>query len=162
MQVTIDVSQEIDWDRQSNVAQHALHDALAEGLPVIVADAKASFTPGPHSRHTNAPGDGPHNRTGEMSSSIGFDISWLVGRVTCSDWKARMVEYGTKGYHRGEKRQAGGVLKDGQRSRKVKTVTADVPARKARPFLGPAVFNDRPRMIERIKRHMAARLTQST
>ena len=162
--ITVDVT--LDFEPTEAAVYEAIQRAIEDGVPGIVAKARAAFSGTVEGHRRKAPADGkPHNRTGHMRESIGSTIGDHTAVVFCSDYRARFVEFGTKGYVAGARKRGGrgGIAalnsaggKGGKRKPKpnAKQYQFNVPARAARPFIGPAVFGDRAAMIERIKTNL--------
>ena len=71
----------------------------------------------------------------------GGKVSWRFGFLSAEakrkGWYWRFVEFGTRGYEKGEQRRAG-VDKHGRR--RTQKVARRVPPRKAQPYLRPAMI----------------------
>lgn len=85
--------------------------------------------------------------SGGWSSTVGFSEKYFKREWKKAGWRAKFIEYGTKGYTAGEKRASGHG----------KTTKA-VPARPARPFLRPAFLALRDQLLERQRRIVNATL----
>ncbi len=98
--------------------------------------------------------------------AISVDHKRLVGRfglitpeLKKRAWYLSFIEWGTKGYKKGERRIAGRTKPGNPRLRageivsrggtlKLRKVSRDIPARAARPFMKPALDLNRARLLE--------------
>jgi HK97 gp10 family phage protein len=80
----------------------------------------------------------------KLGAKIGF---WKKGNERMwklAGWRARFIEFGTKGYEPGETRHEKG-------SRRKHKIKHHIPAHPAHPFLGPAYRKNKGWVIDRIK-----------
>lgn len=84
--------------------------------------------------------------SGGLSVEVGFDRKRFPKQWKLAGWRAKFIEFGTKGYSPGSKRTDPG-------SKTTKTIRQRVAAQPARPFLRPAFDANRKWIIER---HRAA------
>tara|TARA_R110002072_G_scaffold100778_3_gene222008 strand:- start:972 stop:1397 length:426 start_codon:yes stop_codon:yes gene_type:complete len=71
-------------------------------------------------------------RGDRLGASVGYWEKGNKKRWLLAGWRAHFTEFGTKGYKAGDTRKAKG-------SKTTAKITKDIPARPARPFLGPAL-----------------------
>lgn len=117
-----------------------VQEAIGDSLDIVHSDALRNV---PVDEGDLAAALGKQQRGDKLGGQVGF---WKKGnkrRWERAGWRSHFTEYGTRGYKAGARRKNSSGGKVG-----TTRVKKNIPARKARPFLGPAFTKNR-RWIER-------------
>jgi len=86
-------------------------------------------------------------RTRGLSYWVGYYKKGNKRMWKKAGWRAHFTEFGTRGYEAGEKRSS-------RSSKTTARIKRYIPARPARPFMGPALVASKDRIITVIDRHV--------
>lgn len=138
--------------RMPEEVKGGVQEAISDSADVIYADALAKV---PVDEGDLAAALKKKLSSDKLGGRVGY---WKKGNKRNWDkagWRAKFIEFGTRGYRAGTTRRTAN-------SKTTKKIRRNVPARPARPFLGPAYRSNESWVINRIKSAVSKALAKAS